>query len=220
MKEAAAAPPRIFLLSPPRPTASARAWLLFRPSAQFRLARRLRTPQGAPLGDVFTFLSGLYFRGKLAYARRSRAPPAASPGVCVITPSEGCAAPESGHARRACARCAGWFRSTPARRATAAARARRATARRRGGAAVEVVLLGQHRHRQIRGPAPASSGERLRLPRRLRRPRRHEPRGASCSAARAPAGAALRARRHGRHRRPRAAAVARGRAAMSSARPR
>lgn len=31
---------------------------------------RLRTPQGAPIGEVFSFLSGLYFRGKLAYARR------------------------------------------------------------------------------------------------------------------------------------------------------
>jgi len=36
--------------------------------ASFELAVRLRT-EGAPIGDVFAFLSGLYFRGKLAYAR-------------------------------------------------------------------------------------------------------------------------------------------------------
>ena len=36
----------------------------------FDLARRLRSPQGAPLGEAFSFVSGLYFRGKLAYAAR------------------------------------------------------------------------------------------------------------------------------------------------------
>ena len=41
-------------------------------------ARRVRSrapaarPEGAPLGEVFSFLSGLYFRGKLAYARGVR----------------------------------------------------------------------------------------------------------------------------------------------------
>ena len=29
---------------------------------------RLRESEGAPIGEVFAFLSGLYFRGKLAYA--------------------------------------------------------------------------------------------------------------------------------------------------------
>ena len=38
--------------------------------ATFDLATRLRSPGGAPLGEVFSFLSGLYFRGKLAYGRR------------------------------------------------------------------------------------------------------------------------------------------------------
>ncbi|PYM00346.1 MAG: hypothetical protein DMF13_10085 [Verrucomicrobia bacterium] len=36
--------------------------------AQFDLARRLRSRERATLGEVFAFLSGLYFRGKLAYA--------------------------------------------------------------------------------------------------------------------------------------------------------
>ena len=44
--------------------------MLFRKEADFDLARRLRLEEGASLGEVFAFVSGLYFRGKLAYARR------------------------------------------------------------------------------------------------------------------------------------------------------
>lgn len=43
--------------------------MLLNPAATFALAERLRSDEGAPLGEVFSFLSGLYFRGKLAYAR-------------------------------------------------------------------------------------------------------------------------------------------------------
>ena len=62
--------------------------------ATFDLAARLRTDEGAPIGDVFAFLSGLYFRGKLAYARAfARPPDPASPisgtGSYVITPNAG-----------------------------------------------------------------------------------------------------------------------------------
>ena len=62
--------------------------------ATFELATRLRSRGGAPLGDVFAFLSGLYFRGKLAYGRAfARPPDAASPlsgaGVFVITQTAG-----------------------------------------------------------------------------------------------------------------------------------
>ncbi|HET7342233.1 MAG TPA: hypothetical protein VFL90_12300 [Methylomirabilota bacterium] len=61
-------PPRVFLLSPAH-SGGERARLLHSPRAAFDLARRLRGPEGAPLGEVFSFLSGLYFRGKLAYAQ-------------------------------------------------------------------------------------------------------------------------------------------------------
>ena len=57
----------IFLLSPARCDGK-RAKVLLNPKAAFPLAMRLREPEGAPIGDVFAFLSGLYFRGKLAYA--------------------------------------------------------------------------------------------------------------------------------------------------------
>ena len=81
-------PGRVFLLSPAH-CGGERAGLLFREGADFDLARRVRRPPGVPLGEVFSFLSGLYFRGKLAYAEAFAAPPPGVAGVYVITPSEG-----------------------------------------------------------------------------------------------------------------------------------
>jgi hypothetical protein len=51
--------------------------------------------EGAELGEVFSFVSSLYFRGKLAYARAFARPPRGLPGVHVITPCDGLRAPES-----------------------------------------------------------------------------------------------------------------------------
>ena len=82
------APSRVFLLSPAH-CGGERAALLFRKEAVFDLARGVRKPPGVPLGEVFSFLSGLYFRGKLAYAEAFAAPPAGLAGVYVITPNEG-----------------------------------------------------------------------------------------------------------------------------------
>ena len=81
-------PRRVFLLSPAH-CGGERANLLFREGADFDLARRVRRPPGVPLGEVFSFLSGLYFRGKLAYAQAFAVPPAGLTGVYVITPNEG-----------------------------------------------------------------------------------------------------------------------------------
>jgi hypothetical protein len=62
----------------------------------FSLARRLRSRDGAPLGEVMSFLSGLYFRGKLAYGLTFAAPPTPRcPGVLVITPDRGLLPPET-----------------------------------------------------------------------------------------------------------------------------
>ena len=61
--------PRIFLLSPAN-CGGSRARLLLSPTTTAVLAPRLHSPAGAPIGDVFAFVSGLYFRGKLTYARR------------------------------------------------------------------------------------------------------------------------------------------------------
>lgn len=78
---------RIFLLSPAS-CSGRRAQVLLRQAASFDLAHRLRA-QGAELSEAFTFLSGLYFRGKAAYARAFADPPAGVAGALVITPSRG-----------------------------------------------------------------------------------------------------------------------------------
>src|SRR3954462_9126584 len=86
-------PPRIFLLSPARLDGK-RARLLFHPVTMFPVARALHSSAGAPIGEIFTFLSGLYFRGKLAYAAAFARPPRrANSGVFVITPNRGLLAP-------------------------------------------------------------------------------------------------------------------------------
>ena len=59
---------RLFLLSPAKAN-GARARLLLNPAAPFELARRFRD-DGVALAEVFAFASGLYFRGKITYARR------------------------------------------------------------------------------------------------------------------------------------------------------
>jgi hypothetical protein len=98
---------RIFLLSPAS-CAGNRARMLLAASARSPLAERLRSGAGVPIGDVFAFISQLYFRGKLAYARcfarvpqgrrlgplaKSRAE-APLGGVFVITTSRGLVHPD------------------------------------------------------------------------------------------------------------------------------
>ena len=84
---------RIFLLSPAS-CAGKRAALLFNDRAEFDIARRVREEPGAPLGEVFSFLSGLYFRGKLTYAREfQNPPPRRAPGIQIITPTDGLYSP-------------------------------------------------------------------------------------------------------------------------------
>jgi len=86
---------RIFLLSPAS-SGGKRAALLFNNRAEFDIAKRVRTDAGAPLGEVFSFLSGLYFRGKLTYARVfENPPPRRASGVHIITPTDGLCSPHS-----------------------------------------------------------------------------------------------------------------------------
>jgi len=79
---------RIFLLSPAY-AGGQRARLIMSERAEFELARRLRSENRPTLGEVFTFLSGLYFRGKLAYANVFARPALRMSGVLVITPNRG-----------------------------------------------------------------------------------------------------------------------------------
>jgi hypothetical protein len=79
---------RVFLLSPAY-AGGRRARMILSERAQFELARRLRSENHPTLGEVFTFLSGLYFRGKLAYANVFAKPAPKTSGVLVITPNRG-----------------------------------------------------------------------------------------------------------------------------------
>ena len=83
----AGSPHRIFILSPARLDGK-RAGMLLSERAKFDLANRLRDV-GATLGEVFAFLSGLYFRGKLVYSTQFARPPKKMSGVLVITTNRG-----------------------------------------------------------------------------------------------------------------------------------
>ena len=68
--------------------------------ARFDLAVRLRSGQGVALGEVFAFVSGLYFKGKLLYALEFARPPEVGnalvgSGALVITPTAGLRAVET-----------------------------------------------------------------------------------------------------------------------------
>ena len=78
---------RIFLLSPAY-AGGERARMIMSERAQFDLAQRLRR-EGAPIAEVFTFLSGLYFRGKIAYANAFACVENGLCGAFVITPTRG-----------------------------------------------------------------------------------------------------------------------------------
>jgi len=65
--------------------------MLLSPRAAFELAHRVRSAAGAPIGEVFSFLSGLYFRGKLTYARRFARFPET---IRIITSDRGLVSPD------------------------------------------------------------------------------------------------------------------------------
>jgi hypothetical protein len=84
---------KVFVLSPAR-CDGRRAQALLNPAAEFPLAVELRQPEGAKLGDAFSFLSGLYFRGKLTYARAFAAVAGIAAPIRIITTDRGLVIPE------------------------------------------------------------------------------------------------------------------------------
>ena len=62
--------------------------LLLNSNSEFELAQRIRR-QRAPLGELFSFISSLYFRGKVAYAKSG------FPSTFVVTTSRGLLSPET-----------------------------------------------------------------------------------------------------------------------------
>src|SRR5437879_3245413 len=79
---------RIFLLSPAY-AGGERARMILSDRAQFELAQKLRSKRGATIAEVFTFLSGLYFRGKIVYANAFARSSNDNCTVFVITPTRG-----------------------------------------------------------------------------------------------------------------------------------
>src|SRR5205085_2440620 len=86
-------PHRIFLLSPARVAGIRAGWVLNQ-NSDSETARRLRQ-EGVALGELFSFISGLYFRGKLAYARAFADAPPGLHGAFVITSSGGLVPPDT-----------------------------------------------------------------------------------------------------------------------------
>jgi hypothetical protein len=90
--------PRVFLLSPAS-TVGERARQLTSASARFGAAERYRSAEGVTIGEAFSFMSSLYFRGKIGYARHFTAPPpelalgSGDDGVLVIAPGFGLVPP-------------------------------------------------------------------------------------------------------------------------------
>jgi hypothetical protein len=85
--------PTVFLLSPAH-CGGKRAAALLKGEPRFELAARLQGAAGAPLGEVFSFVSGLYFRGKLTYARAFARPPPWAEAALVITSGRGLLSPD------------------------------------------------------------------------------------------------------------------------------
>jgi len=84
---------RVFLLSPAN-TSAIRGQLLLNRNSEFELAQRIRR-QGAPLGELFSFISSLYFRGKLAYAEAFSQSLTGFPSTLIMTSSRGLLPPQT-----------------------------------------------------------------------------------------------------------------------------
>ncbi|HVR43549.1 MAG TPA: hypothetical protein VMS56_08895 [Thermoanaerobaculia bacterium] len=82
-------PTTVFLLSPASVT-GVRAKQLVSPRARFDAAVLFRSPGGVPVAEAFAFMSALYFRGKIAYARRFASD---DDGIRVIVPGFGLVPP-------------------------------------------------------------------------------------------------------------------------------
>jgi len=138
--------------------------MILRPQAGFDLACRLRG-EGAPLGELFVFLSGLYFRGKLSYATAFADPPPSCPGVLVVTPNRGLLPPETLIAADV---LRGFAATEIGKESDAYARPLARDARRlarRAGPAAEFVLLGSIATDKYSHVLLGTFGPRLMFPR-------------------------------------------------------
>lgn len=79
---------RVFILSPAR-SDGVRARFLFNPKTSIAMGQEMQAGIKQPIGKVFSFLSGLYFRGKIAYAEKFSRPADEGVGAWVITSNRG-----------------------------------------------------------------------------------------------------------------------------------
>jgi hypothetical protein len=152
---------RIFLLSPAN-LAGRRAQILLRPAAAFELAVRLRS-QDASLGEIFSFVSGLYFRGKLAYARAFSEAGAAQ-SVFVITAGHGLVSPDEVVSLQRVVQMAEVSIKSSERRYREPLERDIAQLASQIGEADEVVLLGSIATAKYLEPLLAAFGNQLRIP--------------------------------------------------------
>jgi len=155
-------PRRIFLLSPAN-AAGIRARIVASENASFELATRLRS-EGAPLGEVFSFISGLYFRGKLAYAQRFAEARNGIPGAFVITASGGLIPPETLITTKELAALSAASISTTDRRYREPLERDARAIFEKAGPRCEVVLLGSIATPKYVEPLMEIFGERLLFP--------------------------------------------------------
>ncbi len=159
--------PRVFILSPARLDGE-RAKMIFQPRSNFAVASALRTRTGAPIGEVYKFLSGLYFRGKLAYATRFATAPTKAEwmgsGALVITTNRGLVPAET----RICLEHLEAFAETDIKETSAAFKKPlvrdAALVRDALGHDGEVVLLGSIASKKYVDPLLEVFGERLLFP--------------------------------------------------------
>jgi len=85
---------KVFLISPAR-AGGPRFDMLTRERANFDLAVKLREGNGT-IAEVYSFISGLYFRGKMAYADAFPFAPPGIPPSLVIVPGAGLVPPDTG----------------------------------------------------------------------------------------------------------------------------
>jgi hypothetical protein len=155
---------RLFLISPAT-AHGPRAQTLRRQDSASPFARRLRE-EGVPLGDVFSFLSGLYFRGKLEYARAfAHAPHDEAGGVYIITMTDGLVSSETRISSRDLERYA-QCEGGPAAAVSRLEATARSLAERIGDVA-EVVLLGSVGTGKYTDLLAPVFGERLLFPREV-----------------------------------------------------
>ena len=187
--------------------------MLLSERAAFDLAERLRSSQGVAIGEAFAFISGLYFRGKLAYALEFARPPEpdlplTASGALVITPNAGLRAVETAVTVEALRRFAtvDIAANDPQYSKPLIASAR--TLAEEIGPECDVVLLGSVASAKYVDILVQIFGDRLLFPSRLRRPRRHEPRRSAAAFGPRRRRTAIRAGEGRRAPRPAAAASA------------